>query len=695
MDSDIVKSIRLLIIDSCLHKAENITSSLRATGLQVRAEFADNSESMYAILETKTFDLVLFSLDITDFTLEQVQLLISECGRHVGLVAMTNSLTAEVMVRTINEGAQDVVSSGNLNHLLQVIKREALSLSMCRKAGRMEFELMENEKRCLSLLANSKDAVAYLYEGMHIYANEVYLDLFGKTNFSDLESTPIVDMVSLGQQDELKKFLRALSQNKNESNQLNLQLLLDNGETIETTLEFSRARFDGEPCTQILIRSVTDTSELETQINYLHQHDLVSGLYNRQYYMDALNIAISKAVNGIQRYAIIYISIDNFESIRDTIGISGSDVLITNIAKILQENTAKNQLLARFGSNSYAILSIITDKKSFDVLSSKIHVWVEQHISEIDDQSFGVTCSTSVCYIDEISPDNANTMMTRAEKTCDEAQKEGGNRTKLYVPKLGEMSQEEADDVVAQSLKSAIAENRISELYEPLVSIKSEAGERYISSLTLMNIDNTPMDRNDYQTVAERTGMAQTLDRWMILHIINKIAEFNKKSRQLEFFIPLSINSILDSDLTQWVSDNLIKSNVSGEQLVFLVNETDVVNQLKATKALFEGLKKIHCQFGFDEFGAEANSFRLFKHINADYIRISLTYMEKLVQKSADQNIIRELGTEALKVKVRVITPGVNSAALLSMLWGLSIDFVHGDFLQKPTKDLNYDFSFM
>ena len=689
------KAIRLLIIDDCLNKAEKITSSLRATGLQVRAEFADDSESMYAILENKNFDLVLFSLDITDFTFKQVQQLINECGRHVGLVAMTNNLTAEVMVRTINEGAQDVVSSTNLSHLFQVIKREALSLSMWRKARRMEFELMENEKRCLSLLANSKDAVAYLYEGIHIYANEVYLDLLGKTNFSGLESIPIVDMVSIGQQDEVKNFLRALSQSKNESNQLNLQLLLDNGETIETTLEFSRARFDGEPCTQILIRSLTDTSKLETQINYLHQHDLVSGLYNRQYYMDALNSAISKTVNGIQRYAILYISIDNFESIRDTIGISGSDVLITNIAKILQENTSSNQLLARFGANCYAILSIITDKKSIEDLSSNIPVLVEQHISEIDDQSFGVTCSTSVCYIDEVSPNNANKMMARAEKTCNEAQKEGGNRARLYVPKLGEMSQEEANNIVAQSLKSAISENRVSELYEPLVSIKSEAGERYISSLALMNIDNTPMDRKEYQTVAEHTGMAKTLDRWMIMHIIKTIAEFNKKSRQLEFFIPLSINSILDPGLTQWVSDNLIKSNVSGEQLVFLVNETDVVNQLKATKMLFEGLKKIHCQFGFDEFGTEANPFKLFKHINADYIRISLTYMEKLVQSNVNQDVIRELAIEASQIKVRVISPGVNSAAILSILWGLSIDFVHGNFLQKPTKDLNYDFSSM
>ncbi|MFT5549737.1 MAG: diguanylate cyclase (GGDEF)-like protein [Candidatus Azotimanducaceae bacterium] len=695
MDSDVVKLIRILIIDDSLHKAEKITSSLRATGLQVRAEFAEDSEGVYAILESKTFDLVLFSLDISDFTLKQVQQLISECGRHIGLVAMTNNLTAEVMVRTINEGAQDVVSSANLKHLLQVIKRETLSLSMWRKAKQMEFELMENEKRCLSLLANSKDAVAYLYEGMHIYANEVYLEVFGKTDFNELESVPIVDMVAVSQQDEIKTFLRALSQSKYEKNQLNLQLLLDNGEAIEATLEFSRARFDGEPCTQILIRSVTDTTELEKQINYLHQHDLVSGLYNRQYYMNELNIAISKAVNGIQRYAILYISIDNFESIRNTIGISGSDILITNIAKILQENTMTDQILARFGAYSYVILSIITDKKSFEVLSSNIPVLVEQHISEINDQSFGITCSTSVCYIDEVSPDNANKMMNRAEKTCDEAQKEGGNRSRLYVPKLGEMSQEEADDVIAQSLKRAVSENCISELYQPLVSIKSEAGERYISSLALMDVDGKPMVRDNYQAVAERTGIAKTLDRWMVLNVIKKIAESNKKSRQLEFFIPLSVNSILDPGLARWVSDNLIKSNVSGEQLVFLVNETHAVNQLKATKKLFDGLKQSHCQFGFDEFGTQANPFQLFKHINADYIQISLTYMEKLAQNSINQDIVRKFGMEASKMKVRAITPGVNSAALLSVLWGLRIDFVHGDFLQAPTKNLNYDFSSM
>jgi diguanylate cyclase (GGDEF)-like protein/PAS domain S-box-containing protein len=647
------------------------------------------------MLESKALDLVLFSLDVEDFTLKQAQHLVGECGRQVGLVAMTNNLTAEIMVQAINEGAQDVVSSANLDHLIQVIKREAFNLSIWRKAKRMEFELMESEKRCQSLLANSKDAVAYVHEGMHIYANEVYMELFGNADFDELEGIPIIDMVHASQQNEIKTFLRALSQNENDDNQLNLKLLHDSGETIEATLEFSRASFDGEPCTQILIRSAADTSELEEQINYLHQHDLVSGLYNRQYYMDELKSSISKAVNGIHRCAILYISIDDFQSIRDTVGISGCDILITNIAKILQENTVTGQILARFGAHSYAILTVITDKKPIEDLSSKIPVLVEQHISEIGNQSISATCSTSLCYIDEISPNNANEMMARAEKTCDEAQKEGGNRASIYVPIVGEMSQEEKEGAICQSLKSAISGNRIDGLYQPLVSIKAEAGERYISSLALLDTDGKAMVRDDYQVAAERTGIAKTLDRWSILHAIKKIAESNKKSRSFEFFIPLSLSSILDPGLAQWISENLIKANVSGEQLVFLVNEAHAVNQLKAAKALFKGLKQIHCQFGLDEFGTGLNPFQLLKHINADYIRINLAYMENLGQNSDNQDSIRELSTHAAEIKVRAITPGVNDAAVLSVLWGLGIDFVHGNFLQAPTKSLNYDFSSM
>ncbi len=431
------KLIRLLIVDEGLHKAEQLTSSLRATGMHVRAEFAEDSEDMCDILENKTLDLVLFSTDLPEIDLSQARHLISECGRHVGLIAIAQKVDTEIIVKAMDEGAQDVVTANSLEHLIQVIKRESNNINIWRRAKRLELDFQESEKRCQNLLANSKDAVAYVHEGMHIFANEVYMELFGKPDLDELEGTPIIDMVDASQRDELKTFLRELSKKENDSNQLDLQLIHSSGEKISATLEFSRASYEGEPCTQILIRSSADTSELEEQINYLHQHDLVSGLYNRQHFMDELKTTITQAINGMHKSYILYVAIDNFQSIRDRVGISGCDTLITDIAKILQDNAAKEDLVARFGAYSYSCLGKITDKKKAAAFAKKIPLLVEQHISEIGNQSISATCSAALVFIDENSPDNPNEIIARAEKTCDEVQESGGNDVKAYVPKAG------------------------------------------------------------------------------------------------------------------------------------------------------------------------------------------------------------------------------------------------------------------
>jgi diguanylate cyclase (GGDEF)-like protein/PAS domain S-box-containing protein len=695
MGHEAEKLIRLLIVDEGLHKAEQITSALRAAGVQVRAEFAEDNEDMSEILQNHTLDLVLFSIDLPEFSLEQAHHLVGKCGRHVAIIAMTENLTPEITVKSIQQGAQDVVSSKSFEHLILVTKREAYSMSLWRKAKRTELELHESEKRCQSLLANSRDAVAYVHEGMHIYANAVYMELFGKSDIEELEGTPIIDMVDPAQQEKLKAFLRALSKNENDSNELELKMQPDAGEAMEVTLEFSRASYDSEPCTQILIRSAADTSELEEQINYLHQHDIVSGLINRQNFMDKLKSSITLASNGKHQSAVVYFAIDDFQSVKDKIGIAGCDTLISEIAKILKENATKNQIVARFGASSYACLGIIQEKPAIEKFAQEIVTKVEEHVFEIGDQSISVTCSASVCFIDQNSPDNGNEIMSRAEKTCDQVQDAGGNSSSTFIPKLGDMTAQEEVGAAAGLIKDALNNNRITGVYQPIVSIKAAGGERYFSGLELSEKDGSPIEHKINQVYPDKTGTAKTLDRWMILHAIKKMSDTRKKSRKVEFFIPLSVDSVLDSGLAGWVAESLDKFKATGEQLVFMINEDHAVNHLKAAKALFEGLKKINCQFALDNFGTGLNPFQLTKHIKADYIRVNIAYMDDLSQNPENQESIRDLASQASSMNIRSITPAVEDAAILSVLWSLGVDFVQGNFLQAPHKLLNYDFSSM
>ncbi len=695
MGDEATKLIRLLIVDEGLHRAEQITSALRAAGVQVRAEFAEDSEDMGEILENKTLDLVLFSIDLAEFSLKQAHHLVGKCGRHVAIIAMTENLTPEITIQSIKQGAQDVVLSKGFEHLILVTKREAYNMSLWRKARRTELELHESEKRCQSLLANSRDAVAYVHEGMHIYANTVYLELFGKNDLEELEGTPIMDMVDPSQQDKLKTFLRALSKNENDGKELELKMLPDDGEAIEVTLEFSRASYDSVPCTQILIRAAADTSELEEQIDYLNQHDMVTGLFNRQNFMGKLKSSITLAMNGVHQCAVVYLAIDDFQSVRDKIGIVGCDTLIDDIAKILSKRASDKQIIARFGAYSYACLGIIEEKALIEIFAEEIVKNVEERVFEIGDQSISVTCSAAICFIDQNSPDNGNEIMSRVEKTCDEVQSTGGNSASTFIPKLGDMTVQEEAGAAADQIKDALNNNRITGVYQPIVSIKAAGGERYFSSLELTEEDGDKIEHKLNQNFPDRTGTAKTLDRWMILHAIKKMAETRKKSPKVEFFIPLSVDSVLDSGLAAWVSESLGKSKVSGEQLIFMINEDTAVNHLKATKAMFEGLKKIKCKIALDNFGTGLNPFQLIKHIQADYIRVNTAYMEDLSQNTENQDSIRELASHAKTMNICSITPAVDDAAILSVLWSLGVDFVQGNFLQAPQKLLNYDFSSM
>jgi EAL domain-containing protein (putative c-di-GMP-specific phosphodiesterase class I) len=183
------------------------------------------------------------------------------------------------------------------------------------------------------------------------------------------------------------------------------------------------------------------------------------------------------------------------------------------------------------------------------------------------------------------------------------------------------------------------------------------------------------------------------LDRWKILHAIKKISETAKQGRTIEFFIPLSADSVQDTGLALWVSENITKAEIDGQQLVFMLNEAQVLGQLKAAKNLTTALKQFRCQFAIDEFGSGLNPFQLVKHIDANYVRVNHSYMEDLIQNSEQQQSIRELAARASEMELKTITPGVADASVLSVIWTLDVDFIQGDFLQTPQADLNYDFS--
>jgi EAL domain-containing protein (putative c-di-GMP-specific phosphodiesterase class I) len=189
--------------------------------------------------------------------------------------------------------------------------------------------------------------------------------------------------------------------------------------------------------------------------------------------------------------------------------------------------------------------------------------------------------------------------------------------------------------------------------------------------------------------------MAKGIDRWVIFNAANQLAKQLKQSPGTVFFIPLTDSALEDPELFRWISQLLEQLQLKDHKVVFQMSESSVTTHLKQARALAGALHKINCKLSLYNFGAEPNPFQLTKHIHADYIKISHEFMKKLTTNVENQQAIQSIAEKAAEHGQISIAPDVDDAGSVSVLWGLGINLIQGDFLQAQAEELVYDFSAM
>jgi diguanylate cyclase (GGDEF)-like protein/PAS domain S-box-containing protein len=691
--------VRLLVVDNSSHVAELIASHLRSAGVHARAEFAQDISGVAADLKNHQLDLVICSTQMAKPTLAEVNEAIKKSGQHLSLLAMvSDQIVTEQVVESMAHGARDMICTEELDHLVHVVRRENEALVAAREYARIARALEESEQRSEGLLSTSKDAVAYVAEGMHVYANEAYIELFGYENFDELEGMPIMDMVGGSDQSAVKDVLRALAKDPSQREEKDIKLRHADGTEFEAQLEFASGNYDGEPCAQILIRDSGggDTKELEERINYLARHDLLTGLYNRQYLMDQLRNAVDSASSASAQSALLHIEMDGFEDIKSTRGIAATDVLVADVAKLLKASLDDQQIAARYGNSAFSVLVYDGDRTRVVKLTESVRKAVEANITEVEGGSITTTCSIGICYLDENSPPDPYEMLSRAERAAQQAQVSGGNRNQLYQPAAGEMTQQEKDKEWVETIKKALKDNRLRLLFQPIVSLQGDAGERYEVVVRLLNDDGDPIPPDEFFPAAERSGLAKGIDRWVIGNALKKLAAERKGGKKdLILFIKLSAGSISDKGLLKWLAEQMSETKVPGDRLVFEIKESNAVNHLKEVKDFVTGLSGLKCDLCLDDFGTGVNPFLLLKHMKASYLKVDGAFMENLAANNENQESLRNIASTASSSELVTIAQQVEDAGTLSVIFGMGINYIQGSFLQEPVETLEYDFSSM
>ncbi len=685
-------TVHLLILDPSQNDAESMISLLRNSGKATRAHRITSEEDLEDALKSSNWDLLLARDLEQDFGPDDALAMVKRMDKDIPFILLTEEPSRERTVNIIRAGGQDVVPFEYKDLLVLVVKRELAALDERRRRRALESHLREAEQRCQLLLESSKDAIAYINDGMHIYANQSYMEFLGYDDIDDLICIPILDTLTSESQDKYKDFMKAFAENGKDGMTLNCVARRSDDQELSVTMSVSAATYDSETCTQIVLQPEHSDAELEEKLKQISSQDLLTGLFNRQYLMDALAQAIATAGKNNQSGALAYIALDSFMSMKGQVGIAGADLLLGDLATLLREQAGDDMTLARLSDDAFCLMCLPCDEKSMESTCERVRKAVEDHLFDINGKTVPLTVSIGVAAITENSP-KAEELMARAHIASAEVKKleghERGNGVVVYNPVEYE-ALDESNSV--EAIIKALDENRFRLLFQPIINLRGEGEEHYEAFVRMLDKDNEEVSPYDFLPPMGPSDTAIKIDRWVILQTIKQLASHRSRGHDTRLFLNITAETLQDKTFTPWLSVALKAARLPGDSLIFQIREGDANNYMKQAKEFTKSVHELHSKVSICQFGCALNPFNTLKHIEADYVKIDGSFTEEIQKSDEAKEQVKEMVKSLQSAGKLTIIPLVENAGVLATLWQAGVNYIQGYYLQAPVPEMNYDF---
>jgi multidomain signaling protein FimX len=679
--------IRLLQIEDSLEDAESIVSALRNGGIAVRSLRPENEDELAEQLAKQGADVVVAAYPGKQIAFEAVAQAVRRSNRALALVASANKLDEDLLLNASALGAYQVVLRSKPEQVLANLRHAYAVVEARRSQQRLEEALRETARRCDALIDSSRDPIAYAHEGMHIRANHAYLEMFGYTDFEEVEGMPLLDLIEPSHAGAFKTLLKSLSKGEPPPERLEIKALRADGIDFDAVMEFARATYEGEPCLQIVFRKqFIDTEELQT----LRERDQVTGLLNRQVFLSELEAAASRAEGGMKDQAALLVEVDKFANILNDIGLGHADQLLADTAHLLRHTLGDELLLARFADHTFGVLVRGSSHAHTRELAERIRTTFEGHILEIGSRSATLTVSIGGVQMSEKSGP-AQQVLGKAGQCLQTAISEGGNRISLFDPAARDRAEEERVRSWITRIQQALKSGDFLLHYQPIISLQGDQTEFYETLLRMKVGDGEIAPPLAFLPIAEEHGLIEKVDRWVLSHAIAVLSR-PKGENERRLLVKLTPQSLQDTSLPGWIGNLLKQTGVRGEQLVFEVPETRVMTYLKAAKEFQRAVAKLGCGLCLEQFGATANSLDVLKHLDPSMLKIDRSFTEDLGRNSEHQAKVRELASRATDMGKTTIAEFVQDAASMTVLFTSSVHYVQGNFLAPAGPEMNYEF---
>ena len=688
MSQSSLTTLHLLILHESTDLAEQLINSLRNAGHATRAHHINKDEDFSELLQSKVWDLLIARPETDFLSANNAILQIQKLEKDIPIIVLLDDEDLDTVNDYLQAGAEDAIPQSDPLRLQLIVARELRNLANRRAMRDSVRAVKETEKRSSQLLEHSKDAIAYVIDGMHVYANQAYIELFGFEDADDIEITPVMDLIAKAHKDTFKEFIK--EQTNEEIRELKLKGLKQDGKEFDSTFIFAKAEYDGEPCTQIKIPASTEDPALKEQLEAFKKQDLVTGLPNQSVFERKLDEAVEKAAKENATYALFNIKIDFFNKTKSSIGVAQSDVLLGDVAKKLATFFPEPNFIARFGEDTFAAIDYNKGLVDAKAHAEKIRQQISEKMFEVAERTVQITCSIGIAFINEVTTDG-DVILNKAYEACNLAYENGGtgNAVHAYEPVVAKVAK---NINVSQLLQEAMDGGRLKVLFQPIINLQEGTEQSYEVFMRLLDENGKEISLRDYLEGMSSNEIGEKVDRWIILQAIKALAEHRGKGHNTKLFMNITERSLLDKTLIPWLGVALKAARIPGNAIVFQIAETDAISYLKQAVAFANALAELKCRLAIKQFGCALNPFNIMGHMHVDFVKIDQSFVQDLSNKE-NHDAITGFIKGIHEQKKQIIIPFIENATMLSTVWQMGADYIQGYYFQEPSETMNYDFS--
>jgi diguanylate cyclase (GGDEF)-like protein len=558
----------------------------------------------------------------------------------------------------------------------------------------LQGRLFEPTRAALELaLRSMKESLAVLdAQGIVVYANPeaVQLGLEPGRRLGNMSCAAQVghDQIAL-----LKQHFDALKQQPTE----HTSTLIMSGKMYEVTLtpvtshrkQVYGALLLGRDVTELMEHATlleqerTRLAEAVDQLGYLASHDSLTNLPNRRSLYQALERTLAR-VNQGQESALLFVDLDNFKVVNDTLGHAAGDQVLVKLSHLLLQQLRGGDLLARLGGDEFAVLLENVHEQEALEIAERLRISIDAARFTVDGRSFNLSISVGLVMLDIHK--HAEVLLTQADIAMYIAKEQGRNRVMRYDPAKDSSSQLSAANQWVVRIKDALQENRLLFYFQPIIDLDTHCIAHYEVLLRLRDEDGTIIPPVMFIPPAEQFGLMPQLDRWIVREAIRVLEEHD----DVRLFVNLSGQSLVDEALLSYIEAALRVSKISPNRLGFEITETAAVQDVVRAEHWIRRLKALGCCFALDDFGVGFTSFSYLRNLPIDKIKIDGSFIRQLDRDPNNRAIVEAIHSLAVSLGKTTVAEFVENEGTVNILKQIGVTYAQGYYLGKPSPSLDH-----